>query len=135
MQTYQNTPEEEAYERLLEEKGTTLSEAARNAFEEAAKAAYKWNFVQWIIFDMEEYWITEKTRLAAAGMTAQDRETLAELARASSLAALSIDSDDETPVARKVERRDIRKYHEMLSDMLNELIQEGAEGPIRASEE
>ena len=52
---HQTTPEEEAYQRLLDEVWETLSEPAQTVIEEAQSAAYATNMVHSYCFQPEEY--------------------------------------------------------------------------------
>jgi hypothetical protein len=121
---YQLTREEEAYERLLDEKGEMLSEPARTVLGEATRAAYKECMVRSYCFQPQEYEeAMEKMRLAATEFTSQDRELLAELVHAAKAAYASIDPKDRTPIGHKVNRGDVHWYYRMVSAMVEEILQ------------
>ena len=65
-----------------------------------------------------------KMRLEATRLTDSDREHLAKIVRACEAAASSIDPNDETPAGYKVCRRDVRWHHEMISSMVDEVLQD-----------
>lgn len=121
---YQLTREEEAYERLLEEKGEMLSKPARTVLGEANRAAYKECMVRSYCFQPQEYEeAMEKMRLAATDFTSQDRELLAEVVHAAKAASASIGPNDRTPIGHKVNRGDVHWYYRMVSVMVEEILQ------------
>ena len=122
--THQTTPEEEAYERLLDENWDALSESARCVITEAHAAAYKHHLVSNVCFMLEEYEeALEKMRLAAADVTDRGCELLMELARRAIAAAASVDLfDEDTLVGYGTYRRDLHGYYQMVSDMIRDAL-------------
>jgi len=120
---YQLTREEEAYERLLEEKGEMLSKPARTVLDEANLAAYKECMVRSYCFQPQEYEeAMEKMGLAATEFTSQDRELLAEVVHAAKAASASIGPNDRTPVGYELYRGDVPRYYSMVSNMVEEIL-------------
>ena len=126
---HQTTPEEEAYERLVEENWESLSEMARTVLREAESAAYAAYMVRSYCFQPEEYdEAMEKMRLAAAALNARECELLARIWRAALAAAASIDADDlETIAGYGVYSANLHRYYGLVSAMV-EQIQQGEEG-------
>jgi hypothetical protein len=119
------TPEEEALGELLEETEEVLSEAARTLLREAYKASYALYLSHSYSFGPEDYEeAMQKMRLEATRLTDSDREHLAKIVHAGKAAASSIDRDDQTPAGHKVWRGDVRWYYEMLSEMVDEVLQD-----------
>ena len=122
---YLATPEEEAFGHLMEVNEELLSKAARTIVEEAGSASYAHTLASNYAFQPEEYEeAMRKMRLAAAKLTAQDRDLLAEIVCAGKAAASSIDPNDETPAGYGVRRGDVHWYHSMASSMVEEILQE-----------
>lgn len=118
-----DTPEEEAYGKLLCEKRKTLSKAAHNLLLEAHHAAYAETLVYNYLLSNEEYdEAVEKMGLAATELTDKDREALVKIAHAGMLAARSIDPDDFRPVGYKVEQGDYHYYYSMVSNMIKRTL-------------
>ena len=124
---HQRTPEEEAYDRLLDEIWEELSEPARAMIEKAQAAAYaahlvrSYNF-QWHI-EFDEY--MDKMRLAAVELTAGENKILARVWRAALAAAASIDSEDfETLAGYRVYSGNLHWYYRMVSNMVERILQE-----------
>lgn len=117
---HQTTPEEEAYERLLDENWDALSESARCVITEAHAAAYKHHLVSNVCLMLEEYEeALEKMRLAAAKVNDRECELLMELVRRAITAAASADLfDEDTLVGYGTYRRDLHGYYRMVSDMI-----------------
>jgi hypothetical protein len=129
---YQPTQEEQAYRRLLEEKGEMLSRAARTVLKEAEVAAYGENLVHSYAFQPEEYdEPMEKMRPAATDIIGRDRELLARLWRSALAAAASIDPDDETSAGFRVVRGDVHWFNRMASGMVEEILQEKKTAELR----
>ena len=119
------TPEEEALGEVVALNKEVLSEAARTLLDEASLAACKMHLAHSYSFCPAEYEeIMQKMRLEATRLTDRDRELLAEIVRACEAAASSIDPNDKTPAGYKVCRRDVRWHHEMISSMVDEVLQE-----------
>ena len=121
---HQTTPEEEAYERLLEEKWEMLSGAARNLVNEALSAAYIHHLIRNAIFDPADYEeAMEKMHCAATKITGEDLELLARLWRLALAAAASIDPHDSTLAGFRVDAADFHGYYRMLSGMVEEVVE------------
>jgi hypothetical protein len=119
------TPEEEALGELGALNEEVLSKAARTLLREAYIASYAENLVHNYCFGPEEYEeAIQKMRLEATRLTDRDREHLAKIVRAGKAAASSIDPDDQTPAGYKVCRRDVRWYYEMMSYMVDDVLQD-----------
>ena len=119
------TPEEEAFRNLLEVHQQVLSGLALTILREADTAAYAHNLASNYSYQPEEYEeAMRKMRLAAAKLTAQDRDLLAEIVCAGKAAASSIDPNDETPAGYGVRGGDVHWYHSMASNMVEEILQE-----------
>ena len=119
------TPEEEALEELLALNKEVLSEAARTLLDEAFLASCKENLAPNYSFCPAEYEeIMQKMRLEATRLTDPDREHLAKIVRAGKAAASSIDPDDETPAGYRYWRGDVHWYYEMMSYMVDEVLQD-----------
>ncbi len=94
--THQTTPEEEAYERLLDENWETLSEAARSIIKEAHSAAYVDRMVRNYCYSDEEYQeAMEKMSLAAGDLSNRECKLLMELVRRAIYASASLDPFDQ----------------------------------------
>jgi hypothetical protein len=70
----------------------------------------------------------QKMRLEATRLTDRDREHLAKIVCAGKAAGSSIDPDDETPAGYRYCRGDLHWYYEMLSEMVDDALQD-AWGP------
>ena len=119
----QMTQAEQALGRILDEVGTKLSEPALDLLSEAMGASYK----AWLSpnspLQLEEYEETDKKLCsAAAKVTDQDRELLAEVARAHKAASVSIDPDDDTYVGDGVYREYYHGYYNMVSGWIEEAL-------------
>ena len=122
------TPEEEGFQNLLEVHQQVLSGLALTILREADTAAYAHNLASNYSFQPEEYEeAMRKMRLAAAKLTTQDRDLLAEIVRAAKAAAASIDPDDETPAGYGARRGDVHYHHSMAASMVEEILQEARE--------
>jgi len=121
----QTTPEEEAYQRLLDEIWEMLSEPAHTVIGEAQSAAYAANMVHSNCLQPEEYEeAMEKIHLAAAGLSDRECKLLAKVWRAALAAAASIDPSDERLVGHKVDGRNLHWYYRMLSGMIERTLEE-----------
>ena len=119
------TPEEEAYSRLIEEKGEVFSIAAQTVLSEAQWVAYALHLVSNYAFQPQEYEeAMQKMRLAANELTNHDGELLVKLWRAALAAGASIDPDDRTPIGWRVCKGDLHPYYRMLSSMIEDTLQE-----------
>ncbi len=119
------TPEEEAYDRLLDETKEILSLAAHTILEEAKTEAYKLILCHNYAYQLNEYdEAMDKMRLAAAKLTDQDCKLLAKLWRAALAAAASIDPDDRTPAGYRVGRGDYHRFYRMVSRMVEKTLRD-----------
>jgi hypothetical protein len=119
------TPAEEALGEVVTLNKEVLSEAARTILSEAYRTSYAVNLSYNYSVQLEEYEeAMQKMRLEATRLTDRDRELLAEIVRAGKAAASSIDPNDKTPAGYKVCRRDVRWHHEMISSMVDEVLQD-----------
>jgi hypothetical protein len=123
---HQNTLEEEAYQRLLDETWEVLSEAARAVLKEAHSLAYKVYMVRNYGIQPAEYEeADEKMRLAAAELTDEDRVLLAEIVRTTLVACASIDPFDyDTLTGYGVYGVNLHWYYRMVSDMVRDVLYE-----------
>jgi len=118
------TPEEEAFDRLLDEKRSLLSEDALQLIGQAQHEAYKYNLVRNYAYQSFEYFMGMEDMVRLAGeLSDQEREIIAAVGRAASAAAAAIDPEDETPVGHKVCRRDVHDYYEMVSGMIEKALE------------
>ncbi len=123
--TIHDTPEEEAFGRLLDEKVPALSDAARTVLGQAKSAAYGEHLIYSYYLEPEEYEeAMNRMRLAATELTGPDRESLAAIVQAGMIAASSIDPNDERPVGYKVDQGDYRRYLEMIFGMVDDVLQQ-----------
>ena len=119
------TLEEEALGELWALNKEVLSEAARTLLDEAYGASYADNLAPNYCPGREEYEeAMQKMRLEATRLTDPDREHLAKIVRAGKAAASSIDPDDQTPAGYKVCQGDFHWYYEMMSYMVDEVLQD-----------
>ena len=122
---YPETPEEEAYERLLNESEEVLSESARTVLEKANAMAYAMHLVRSYCLQPEEYdEAMAEMRRAAAELTDWESGLLWKLWRAALASAASIDPDDETPAGHRVYRGDVHHYYRMASGMVERTLLE-----------
>jgi hypothetical protein len=124
------TPEEEALGELMALNKEVLSEAAHTLLSEAYRASYADNLVHSYCFGPEDYEeAMQKMSLEATRLSDSDREHLAKIVRAGEAAASSIDPNDQTPAGYTVCLGDVRWYYEMLSEMVDDALQDagGAE--------
>jgi hypothetical protein len=121
---HQLTPEEEAFDRLLDEKWMLLSEYARELIGLALHEAYKDNLIRTYCYQPLEYFMGMEDMVRLAGeLSDQEREIIAAVGRAASAAAAAIDPEDETPVGHKVCRGDVHDYYEMVSGMTKKALE------------
>jgi hypothetical protein len=119
------TPEEEGLGELLEETEEVYSEAARTLLSEAYGAAYKLYLAYNYSFGPEDYEdAMQKMSLEATRLTDSDREHLAKIVRACEAAASSICTSQVIDYGDKVWQRNVRWYYQMMSDMVDEVLQE-----------
>jgi hypothetical protein len=119
----QITQAEEALRRTLEKVAPQLSEPAHDLLSEARGASY----AAWLSpnspLQLEEYEETEKKLCsAAAKLTDQDRELLAEVARAHKAASDSIDPDEATYLGYVVVRDCYHGYYNMVYSWIEETL-------------
>ena len=122
--THQTTPEEEAYERLLDENWEALSKAARSIIEDAHSAAYAAKMVRSYCYDPREYEeALQKMSLAAADLIDGECELLMEIVRRAIHASASLDPfDEDTLVAFRAYRSDLHRFYRMASDMITSTL-------------
>jgi hypothetical protein len=119
------TPEEEAFGELLALNKEVLSEAARTLFDEAYIASYADNLAYNPNLQPVEYEeAMQKMRLEATRLTDSDREHLAKIVRAGKAAASSICTSHVIGYWDKVWQRRVRWYYQMLSYMVDEVLQD-----------
>ena len=95
---HQLTPEEEAFDRLLDEKWTLLSEYARELIGLAQHEAYKYNLIRSYAYQPFEYFMGMEDMVRLAGQLGdQDREFIAEVGRVATAAAAALDPKDKRP--------------------------------------
>jgi hypothetical protein len=119
----QMTQAEEALGRILDKVATRLSEPAHELLSEARGASY----AAWLSpnspLQLEEYEETEeKLCSAAAKVTDQDRELLAEVARAHKAASDSIDPDEVTYLGYVVVRDCYHGYYNLVYGWIEEAL-------------
>ena len=123
MTNYQSTQAEEALGGIIEKVATQLSEPAHDLLSEARGASYAAWLEPGAPLQLEEYEETEKKLCsAAAKLTDQDRELLAEVARAHKAASDSIDPDDDTYVGYGVYREYYHGYYNLVSSWIEEAL-------------
>ena len=66
----------------------------------------------------------QKMSLEATRLTDSDREHLAKIVRACEAAASSIDPDDQTPAGHNVWRGNVHCYYQMMSNMVDYVLQD-----------
>ncbi len=122
---YRETPEEEAYWRLLDENWAKISESARTVIRTAHGTAGAEHLVRNEVLGKEEYdEIITCMRRAAAKLTDRECKLLAKLSRVALASAVSIDPDDETPAGFRIVRGDDHYFFEMVSDMVEGALRE-----------
>ncbi len=120
---YRESPEEEAYWRLLDENWEKMSESSRRAVRTAHMTAEAEHRVRNFILSEDECdEALSAMRWAAAESTDWECKLLAKLSRVALACAASIDPDDETPVGFRVERRDDHYFYGMVSDMVERAL-------------
>jgi hypothetical protein len=120
---HQRTPEEEAFDRILDEKWTLLSEHARELIGLALHEAYKYNLIRSYAYQPFEYFMGMEDMVRLAGeLTGDEREILAEVGRAAGATAATIDPEDERPAGYKVCRGDVHDYYAMAASMIEEAL-------------
>ena len=121
---HQLTPEEEAFDRLLDEKWTLLSEYARELIGLALHEAYKDNLIRTYCYQPLEYYMgmEDMVRLADE-LGDQDREFSAEVGHAAAAAAAALDPEDKRPAGHKVCIGDVHRYYDMVSGMILEALE------------
>src|SRR5215212_10034128 len=120
---HQRTPEEEAFDRLLDEKWNLLSEDARKLLKVAHNEAYKFNLVSSYGYQPFEYFMGMEDMVRLAGQLGdQEHEFIAEVGRAATAAAAALDPEDERPAGHKVCIGDVHRYYDMVSGMIEEAL-------------
>jgi hypothetical protein len=122
---HQRTPEEEAFDRLLDEKWTLLSEHARELIGLALHEAYKYNLIHNYAYQPFEYFMCMADMVRLAGeLDDQDREFSAEVGRAATAAAAALNPEDERPAGgHRVCIGDVHRYYDMVSGMIVEALE------------
>jgi hypothetical protein len=119
------TPEEEALGELLALNKEVLSEAACTLFDEAYITSYADYLAYNYCVQKGEYEeAMQKMSLEATRLTDSDREHLAKIVRACEAAASSICTSQVIDYGDKVWQRNVRWYYQMMSDMVDEVLQE-----------
>ena len=119
------TPEEEALGELVALNKEVLSDEARTILEEACSVSRKVNLAAaYYCYQPVQYEeAMQKLGLEVIRLTDSDREHLAKIARACEAAAASIDPEDQTPAGYRYWRGDVHFYYEMISDIVDDLLQ------------
>lgn len=121
----QDTQEEEAFSRFLDDNAKAFSQAASTLIAVAVQDSYAYCVGRKYDYDLKEYdEAMERMRLAAAELTDSDQEILSKLCRVASAAAASIDPNDETPAGNKVCMGDYHWYYKSVSGMVEQVLQE-----------
>jgi hypothetical protein len=125
MQTeYRRTREEEAFDRLLNEKRGMLSEDARELVGIAQHEAYKHNLAYTYGYQPLEYFMGMEDMVRLAGeLTGDEREILAEVGRAAAAAAAAIDPENERIAGYYVYGRDVHHYYAMAASMIEKALE------------
>ena len=119
---HQRTPEQEAFDRLLDEKWPLLSEYARELIGLAQDEAYKYNLIKSYAYQPFEYFMGMEDMARLAGeLGDQDREFVAEVGGAAAAAAAALDLEDERPAGHRVCIGDVH-YYDMVSAMIVEAL-------------
>jgi hypothetical protein len=121
---HQRTPEQEAFDRLLDEKWSLLSEYARELIGLAQDEAYKYNLIKSYAYQPFEYFMGMEDMVRLAGeLGDQEREMIAAVGRAATAAAAAIDPEDERPAGHRVCGGDVHYYYEMVSGMIEKALE------------
>jgi hypothetical protein len=121
---HQRTPEEEGFNRLLDEKWNLLSEDARELVGLAQLEAYKDNLVHNCDCHPLEYSMCMEDMVRLAGeLGDQEREFIAEVGRAATAAAAALDPEDKRPAGHKVCMGDVHRFYDMVSGMIEEALE------------
>jgi hypothetical protein len=116
---YRKTREEEAFERLLDEKRDLLSEDALELVGTAQYEAYKYNLIRTYSYQPFEYSMGMEDMVRLSGeLSYQEREIIVAVGRAAAAAAAAIDPEDERSAGHKVSKGDVHYYYEMVSGMI-----------------
>jgi hypothetical protein len=120
---HQRTPEEETFDRLLDEKRGLLSEDALELVGTAQYEAYKYNLIKNYAYQPFEYFIGMEDMVRLAGeLSDQEREIIAAVGRAATAAAAAIDPEDERHAGHRVRRGDVHHYYAMAASMIEEAL-------------
>ena len=121
---HQLTPEEEAFDRLLDEKRPLLSDNARELLGLALDEAYKINLVSSYSYQPLEYFMGMEDMVRLAGeLGDQEREFSAEVGCAATAAAAALDPEDKRPAGYRVCIGDVHRYFDMVSGMIEEALE------------
>ena len=100
---YRKTREEEAFEKLLDEKRDLLSGDALELVGTAQYEAYKYNLIKNYAYQPFEYFMGMEDMVRLSGeLTGQERKIIAAVGRAATAAAAAIGPEDERPAGHKV---------------------------------
>jgi hypothetical protein len=121
---YRKTREEEAFERLLDEKRDLLSEDALELVGTAQYEAYKYNLLKNYAYQPIEYFMGMEDMVRLSGeLSYQEREIIVAVGRAAAAAAAAIDPEDERLDGYRVYGGEVHDYYEMVSGMIEEALQ------------
>jgi hypothetical protein len=121
---HQLTPEEEAFDRLLDEKWPLLSEEARELIGLARHEAYKFNLVSSYAYQPFEYFMGMEDMVRLAGALGdQDREFSVEVGRAAAAAAAALDPEDERSAGHRVCIGNVHDYYIVVSGMIEAALE------------
>jgi hypothetical protein len=123
---HQKTPEEETFDRLIEDNWETLSEAARTIIKIAASIADDQHMVHNVYTEWECYDdVMLKMRRAVDELTEQEHKILVQVWCAALAAASSIDPEDfETLAGHKVYRANLHGYYRTASGLIEMILRE-----------
>ena len=121
---YRKTREEEAFERLLDEKRDLLSEDALELLGTAQYEAYKYNLVRTYSYQPFEYFMGMENMVRLSGeLSYQEREIIVAVGRAAAAAAAAIDPEDERLAGYREYGGDVHDYYEMVSGMIEKALE------------
>ena len=121
---YRKTREEEAFERLLDEKRDLLSEDALELVGTAQDEAYKYNLVRTYSCQPFEYFMGMEDMVRLSGeLSYQEREIIVAVGGAAAVAAAAIDPEDQRLAGYRVYGGDVHDYYEMVSGMIEKALE------------
>ncbi len=123
---HQPTPEEKAYERLLDEVQERFSRPAEALFYRARDLAYAEHMIRNYIVDEEDFVEAEaKMSAVATALTDRDQEILTQIVRAARAAADSLDPEDyETVAGFRVHPGNLHDWYTLTADMVEHTLEE-----------